>query len=223
LLRVKPWRVLAEATSPDGGRLVLSEHDGELVIRVDGEWLMSSRAHGSEEEMAAAGACTGDARVLVGGLGCGYTLRATLDRLGPRGQVTVAEISPAIVEWNRAELGPLAGHPLRDPRVSLAVADVATVVRGAASGFDAILLDVDNGPQALTARSNEALYQPRGLLAFRSALRPGGRLVVWSAGPDTGFTRRLRAAGLTVEERPVRARGPARGARHLLFVAQRPL
>jgi spermidine synthase len=220
---VKPWRKLAEATAPDGGRLVLSEHDGELAILVDREFLMSSRTHGSEEEMAAAGHCTGDGQVLVGGLGFGYTLRATLDRLGPQGRVTVAEISQAIVDWNRAEVGPLAGHPLRDPRVSLEVADVAAVVRRAEARFDAILLDVDNGPRALTARSNQDLYQPAGLLAFRRALRPGGRLVVWSAGHDAAFTRRLRAAGLTAEERSVRARGVERGARHLLFVAQRPL
>jgi spermidine synthase len=220
---VKPWKVLAEATAPDGGRLVLSEHDGELVIRVGNEFLMTNRTHGSEEEMAAAGECAGDARVLIGGLGFGYTLRATLDRLGPRGRVTVAEIAQAIVDWNRTQLGPLAGHPLRDPRVSLEVADVAAVVRRAEASFDAILLDVDNGPQALTARSNDALYREAGLLAFRRALRPGGRLVVWSAGPAPAFTRRLRAAGLAAEERTVRARGVARGPRHLLFVAQRPL
>jgi spermidine synthase len=215
--------VLADGPAPDGGRLVLSEHDGEMVITVDGKGLMSSRTHGSEEEMAAAGECTGDQRVLVGGLGCGYTLRATLERLGPRGRVTVAELSQVIVDWNRADLGPLAGHPLRDPRVSLQVADVAAVVRRAQAPFDAILLDVDNGPEALTARSNEGLYRAAGLEAFRRALRPGGRLVVWSAGPAPAFTRRLRAAGLIVDERPVRARGVQRGPRHLLFVAQRPL
>ncbi|HEX8697402.1 MAG TPA: hypothetical protein VF815_01065 [Myxococcaceae bacterium] len=220
---MKPWEVLARAPAPDGGEFVLHHRDGEFVIRVHGQELMSSRVHGSEEEMARLG-CEGlrstpGARVLVGGLGLGYTLRATLDALGPQAQAVVAELAPAIVEWNRGPLAPLAGRPLEDPRVQVEVADVRKVMRNAGP-WHAILLDVDNGPAALTRASNASLYDSAGLSAAHAALVPGGRLVVWSAGPDARFTSRLAKAGFTAETHAVSA-GKGRGTRHTLFVARR--
>ena len=220
---MKPWEVLARAPAPDGGEFVLHHRDGEFVIRVRGQELMSSRVHGSEEEMARlASAALGDIaapRVLIGGLGLGYTLRATLDALGAGAQVVVAELAEAIVTWNRGPLAHLAGRPLEDPRVRVEIADVRHVMRGGAP-WHAILLDVDNGPAALTRASNASLYDSPGLAAAHAALAPGGVLVVWSAGPDDRFTTRLSQAGFLAETHPVRA-GKGRGTRHTLFVARR--
>ena len=220
---MKPWEVLARAPAPEGAEFVLHHRDGEFVIRVHGQELMSSRVHGSEEAMAKLG-CeplrhTPRARVLVGGLGLGYTLRATLDCLGADAHVTVAELAAAIVEWNRGPLAPLAGRPLEDPRVRVEVADVRRVMRSA-EPWHAILLDVDNGPTALTRSSNSSLYDSAGLATAQAALVPGGALVVWSAGPDERFTQRLVQAGFAVETHSVRA-GKGRGTRHTLFVARR--
>jgi spermidine synthase len=230
---VKAWEILSEAAAPDGGRLQLARRDQELVIRVNGQLLMSSRTHGSEEAMAAAGITSPHARVLVGGLGCGYTVRAALQLLDDEGQVVVAEIAQAVIDWNRGgPLAPLAGNPLGDPRVTVQRADVRALLgppRAGAAPFDAILLDVDNGPEALSARGNQALYQPEGLGRAWAALRPGGTLVVWSAGPHAGFTNRLRGVGFSVEVRAVPIRGagvggtPSKaGGKHTLFVATRP-
>jgi spermidine synthase len=220
---MKPWEILARAPAPDGGEFVLHHRDGEFVIRVRGQELMSSRVHGSEEEMArlASAALGGIAnpRVLIGGLGLGYTLRATLDALGAGAQVAVAELAEAIVEWNRGPLAPLAGRPLEDPRARVEISDVRHVMRGGAP-WHAILLDVDNGPAALTRASNASLYDSPGLAAVHAALVPGGVLVVWSAGPDDRFTARLAQAGFLAETHPVRA-GKGRGTRHTLFVARR--
>jgi spermidine synthase len=220
---MKPWEVVARAPAPDGGEFVLHHRDGEFVIRVHGQELMSSRVHGSEEAMARLG-CAGlshvpGARVLVGGLGLGYTLRATLDGLGAKAEVVVAELAEAIVEWNRGPLAPLAGRPLEDARVKVEVADVRRVMRSAAP-WHAILLDVDNGPAALTRSSNASLYDKQGLTAAHAALVPRGALVVWSAGPDERFSTRLGQAGFDVETHSVVA-GKGRGTRHTLFVARR--
>ncbi len=220
---MKPWEVLGRAPGPEGGEFVLHHRDGEFVIRVHGQELMSSRVHGSEEAMARLG-CEGlrstpGVRVLVGGLGLGYTLRATLEALGPGASVVVAELAAAIVEWNRGPLAPLAGRPLEDPRVQVEVADVRKVMRGGGP-WHAILLDVDNGPAALTRASNASLYDSSGLATAHEALVPGGRLVVWSAGPDERFTTRLAKAGFKVETHAVSA-GRGRGTRHTLFVARR--
>jgi spermidine synthase len=225
---VKPWRIVSRSTAPDGGPLLLSERDGEFVIRIGGSWLMSSRSHGSERAMAEAGiessarARGRTLQVLIGGLGCGYTLRAALDRAGPTARVTTAEISQAVIDWNRGPLGHLADHPLDDPRVCVERTDVAALIRRARGSYDVVLLDVDNGPQALSRTTNQWLYLPAGLQAVHRALRPTGKLVVWSAGPDARFAQRLRAAGFGVEERESLAReGTTRGARHTLFVASR--
>jgi spermidine synthase len=220
---VIPWETLGRERAPDGGELVLYRRGGEFVIRVDGRELMSSRAHGSEEEMATR-ACTGlaaGARVLVGGLGLGYTLRAALDALPAAADVVVAEVVPAVVEWNRGPLAPLAGRPLDDARVRVHAGDVAQAMRGG-TRFDAILLDVDNGPVALTRKANHVLYSPTGLMTARAALRPRGQLAVWSAHRDDRFVTRLRKAGFSVEVADVPARGRAGGPLHTLFLAKMP-
>jgi spermidine synthase len=221
-----PRVVLGESMTPDGAPLTLTREGVSLVVRVAGVPLMSSRVHGSEEAMAEVG-CAGLAeragvRVLVGGLGLGYTLRAVLDALAADAEVLVAELLPVLVQWNRGPLGPLANHPLGDPRTRLFEGDVGTPIRNPASGFDAILLDVDNGPEAFTVASNAALYGRAGLARLSAALRPGGRLVVWSAIESPAFQRALRSAGFREEVHAVRARGAVRkGARHWLFIAQR--
>jgi spermidine synthase len=158
--------------------------------------------------------------VLVGGLGMGFTLRATLDLLPPDATVVVAELVPAVAEWNRGPLGPLARHPLADPRVRLELCDVADLLRANPGAFDAVLLDVDNGPKAFTARGNAGLYDDRGVAAARAALRPEGTLAVWSAWDDRHFEHRLRHGGFTVEVERVRGRGKQGGPRHTLFLAE---
>ncbi len=200
---MKPWKVVGSS-----GEQVLQERDGEYVIRSGGHVLMSSRVHGSEEAMASAG-CNGapNGHVLVGGLGLGYTLRAVLDLLSPKGRVTVAEISPAIVEWNRGPLAELAGRPLEDPRVKVETRDVRGLLAQSGGAFDAILLDVDNGPAALARKGNAALYVAEGISAARAALKPRGVLVVWSAGPDSRYLGRLEQGGFEVQVRQVAGRG----------------
>ncbi len=194
----------------------------EFVILADGAVLMSSRTHGSEEELATL-ACQ-RARtlerpcILLGGLGMGFTLRATLDLLSPDATVVVAELLPAAVEWNRGLLGPLAGNPLRDKRVRVEITDVGGTLRSHEGQFDAVLLDVDNGPAAFTASSNAALYDEQGIAAARAALRSEGVLAVWAAREDRKFEQHLRAGGFEVQVRRVRGRLKNRGARHTVFV-----
>ena len=218
---MKPWETLGQARTPDGATMTLTRSGSEHVIRVDGQNLMSSRMHGSEDALAAL-AC-GRARllpqpaVLVGGLGVGFTLRATLDLLPPGASVLVVELLAAVVVWNRSILGELAGHPLGDARVSVEVADVGDVMRASAGRFDAILLDVDNGPSAFTSWSNDSLYDTPGLALARAALRPGGALAVWSAKDDRRFQQRLREAGFSVEITRVRGH-MNKGPRHVIFL-----
>ncbi len=222
---MKPWILLGESHTPDGTRLTLMLRDREHVIFADGKLLMSSRMHGSEEALAtlACAHVTSAAapRVLVGGLGLGFTLRATLDVLPPRATVVVAELVPAVVEWNRGPLGPLANHPLDDPRVEVAVGDVAGVIKGRRAGFDAILLDVDNGPDAFTSSLNAGLYANDGVVQAHAALTPHGVLAVWSAWEDRKFEQRLRWAGFTVTMHRVRARLKQGGPRHTIFLGTR--
>lgn len=179
---------------------------------------MSSRRHASEDELAVA-ACAGlgpGARVLIGGLGMGFSARAALDVLPADAELVVAELSPAVVAWNEGVLGALAGHPLRDPRARVQVGDVGALIRAGARAYDAIALDVDNSPHALTRPGNRALYGDAGLRAARAALRPGGRLAVWSDARYPEFERRLRAVGFQVEARAVRARGQA----HIIYMGR---
>jgi spermidine synthase len=221
---VRPWQLLGEARTPDGRVMALTRRGGEYVIHADGKSLMSSRMHGSEEALAAF-ACRGLTGreapcVLVGGLGMGFTLRAALDLLPSGARVVVAELVPEVVAWNRGPLGPLAGHPLADRRVRVEECDVAAVLRASRAAFDAVLLDVDNGPRALAAQGNAALYDDRGLAAARAALAPRGTLAVWSAWDDRKFEHRLRHAGFEVEVERVRGRLRAGGPRHTLFLAR---
>lgn len=221
---MKPTEILGKARTPDGAMMTLSRCGDDHVIRVDGRNLMSSRMHGSEDALAVE-ACTRARalprpRVLVGGLGMGFTLRATLDLLPPDATVVVVELLPAVVVWNRSLLGGLAGHPLADPRVEVVVADVGATLRDGGGDFDAIMLDVDNGPSALTASENDGLYEQRGLVTARAALKPGGVLAVWSANDDRRFRQRLRAAGFTVEVRTVRGH-LNKGPRHTIFLGHR--
>ena len=220
--------LLDTAPIPGGGELKLYRQGDDFSIRVSGiragggNELMNSRLHGSEDRLAEL-ACVPVAgrpvpRVLVGGLGMGYTLAAALRHLGATAEVVVAELVPGVVDWNRGPLGACAGHPLDDPRTQVHVGDVGDLIRATRAGFDAILLDVDNGPEGLVHRSNDWLYSPEGLQAAKAALRPGGILAVWSAGPDPRFTLRLRKCGYDVQEVNVRAHGN-KGARHLVWVA----
>lgn len=223
---MKPWETLAHTRTPDGTDMRLTRRDTEYVILANGRNLMSSRMHGSEEAMATLACRRARALerpcVLIGGLGMGFTLRATLDLLPPAATVIVAELLPAVVEWNRGPLGPLAGHPLDDPRVQVEVGDVAETMRANPQRFDAVMLDVDNGPDAFAATGNAALYGDRGILTARAALAESGVLAVWSASEDRLFARRLRRAALTVEVARVRARLKQGGPRHVIFLASIP-
>jgi spermidine synthase len=220
---MKPQTTIDSATTPDGKEIVLYERDGVFTIRVNGMELMSSRAHGSEEAMASltmAEIRAASPRVLVGGLGMGYTTRRVLDHLSPRGLVTVAELLPEVVRWNREHLGHLAGSPLEDPRVELVEDDVARVMSARPGTFDAVMLDVDNGPAALTDVRNDRLYRAEGLAVARRCLRPRGVLAVWSASPDRRFERTLSAAGFNVRVETVCARSGAKGPKHTIFIAR---
>jgi len=223
---VTPETVVDRARAPDGGMLVLHRRGDEFTIRVDGKELMSSRTHHSEEELARqAVRRIGERaapRLLVGGLGLGYTTRAALDALPPRAQVVVAELVPAVVAWNRGPLAHLARRPLDDPRVRIETIDVGRLLSTTTVRFDGVLLDVDNGPQGLTRRANQLLYTDSGLALARRALRPGGLLAVWSASPDPPFERRLRKAGFEVETVAESARGSAGGRVHTLFFGRIP-
>jgi spermidine synthase len=221
---VKPWELLGETATPDGETLTLMRQDREFVILANGKPLMSSRMHGSEEALASFGcahlARASDPRVLVGGLGMGFTLAATLSDLPESAAVVVAELVPGVVEWNRGALGEFAGRPLEDRRVEVVVGDVRDTLAAGVARFDAVLLDVDNGPDAFTSARNAALYGDRGLAVIRAALRPGGVLAVWSAWEDRKFEQRLRAGGFDVEVRRVRARLKKGGPWHTIFLGR---
>lgn len=221
-----PWEFLDSAPVPGSkGELRLCKRGAEFSIKLDRSELMNSRMHGSEEALAEL-ACARIAgrrrpRVLIGGLGMGYTSAAALQRLGTDGRVVVAELVPAVVKWNRGPLADLAGRPLEDERVTVREVDVAKILKAEQQAFDAILLDVDNGPQGLTRKGNDWLYSRPGLNAAFAALRPGGVLAVWSAAPDRVFAGRLREAGFEVDEVRVRSRGPRKGTRHTIWLAGR--
>lgn len=220
---MKPTEVLAETRAPDGTLISLTKQDREFSILAGGKPLMSSRMHGSEQALATFGCRHVPAvspRVLVGGLGMGFTLRATLDLLPPSASVVIAELIPAVIDWNRGPLGPLADHPLRDPRVEIALGDVTQTIDAATGLYHAILLDVDNGPDAFTATGNAALYNDRGLASARAALWPGGTLAVWSAWEDRKFEQRLKYAGFAVSVERVRARLKGGGPRHTIFIGR---
>ncbi len=220
------WTLIDTARVPGSAEdLRLLQRGSEYAINLGPGLLMGSRTRGSEQALAELG-CAGLAgrngcRILIGGLGMGFTLRAALDRLGPTAAIVVAELVPAVVSWNRGPLAELSGRSLDDPRVSVRESDVGALIRSARSIYDAILLDVDNGPEGLTRQSNDGLYSARGLQAAWTALRPGGVLTVWSAAPDPAFTQRLARIGFLVDPVSVRAHGK-RGSRHVIWVAKRP-
>jgi len=223
-----PWETLDRAKAPGGTELSLHRRGEEYVIRVAGQDLMGSRQHGSEESLARLG-CAGltgqrGARVLIGGLGMGFTARAALDVLAPDASLEVAELVPAVITWNRGPLAHLAGAPLEDPRVTVHAGDVVDVIGRARSRYHAILLDVDNGPDALTSPTNARLYGAAGLARALAALAPRGTLGVWSAADDPRFTARLGRAGFGVRVEKVLARHNAQkpgGKRHVLWIASK--
>lgn len=221
-----PWRLIDTATVPGSGEtLHLYRRGEEFSIRGDGFELMNSRIHGSEDALAEL-ACKRVAghprlRILIGGLGMGYTLAAALKRLGADSRVVVAELVPAVVKWNHGPLSHLAGNPLSDDRVSVREIDIALTMKSAKEGYDAIILDVDNGPDGLTRKENDWIYGKGGLTSAFTALRFEGVLAVWSAAPERSFTARLRWVGFEVEEVRVPARGRRGGGRHTIWLATR--
>ena len=222
---MKPWELLGATSAPDGTSIRLMRRDDEYEISANGRPLMSSRLYGSEQALATLG-CAEARRlmrpsVLVGGLGMGFTLRAVLDALPAVAVVTVVELMPAVIQWNRERLAALAGYPLLDPRVRIEVADVGFTMRANGGRFDAIVLDVDNGPAAFTVDENARLYDDSGVAAAYAALRPEGTLAIWSAWEDTQFERRLRFNGFAVEVVRVRARLKKGGPRHTIFLARK--
>jgi spermidine synthase len=222
-----PRKLLDSARTPDNsGQLRLHQRGHDFFISFDGKELMNSRMHGSEELLAEL-ACRpiagrAKARVLIGGLGLGYTLAAALAILQQDAAAIVAELVPAVVRWNRTVLGHLAGYPLNDKRVVVQEHDVCVLLKNEQAGYDAVMLDVDNSPDSMTQKSNDWLYSRAGLPVVYMALRPRGVLTIWSAGPDSGFSKRLRDAGFAVQEKNVGARGSGKGGRHVIWVATRP-
>lgn len=221
---MKPTETLARETTPEGDELVLARRDGVYYLRVDGKELMTSRVHGSEEALSSlALKALGKRqapRVLVGGLGFGYTLRAALDHLPPDASVVVGEIFPSLLKWNRDVLGDLAGRPLDDRRVEVVLGDVRDLLDGRWR-FDAVLLDVDNGAEALTLRSNAGLYTPAGLERLGRSLTAGGVAAFWASFPAPAFEQRLRRAGFEAWTERVPDRAGGKRKNHVIFLARR--
>jgi spermidine synthase len=221
---MKPRELLATAQIPGGEELRLYKRDTDFIIALGANELMSSRMSGSEEALAL---MTCDRlqnaeapHLLIGGYGMGFTLRAAQARLGPQARFTVVELLPEIIAWARGPMADLTAGCLEDPRVALVERDVVRVIRGANREYDAILLDVDNGPDGLTRPDNDELYSTRGLMVAKAALKPGGVLAIWSAAQDERFARRLKHTGFQVEEVMVRAGRNGKGARHVIWFAR---
>lgn len=220
---MKKWTAVDRALTPDGRTISLHEHDGSYAIRVDGAELMSTRQHASEEKIAEL-ACAHlngkrGARVLIGGLGFGFTLKAVLQSVASDATVVVAEILAAVIVWNRDPLFSLAADVMADPKVEVLQQDVGEAISADPGGFDSIILDVDNGPAALSTGGNARLYDDAGLQRARLALRPGGCLAFWSAAPDPAFEKRMTWAGFTVDVVACRSRRNS-GGRHTLFLGR---
>jgi spermidine synthase len=224
---MKPNITLAETKTPNGARMTLVEHDGSFCIRVNGQQLMHSAVTTSEVELGSlgcerAGGKKSAARVLIGGLGLGFTLKSVLENVGPNAVVHVAELFPEIVAWNRTHLLPLNGGLLSDPRVTVFEEDVRTVIRRAARApYDAILLDIDNGTTAMVSDANNALYSSAGIKQIVDSLKPGGRAAVWSASPDAPLADRLHQAGLKVQPVASRVHATARRSAYMIYVADK--
>jgi spermidine synthase len=221
-----PWILVDTARVPGADvELRLKRRGDEFSMMLGQNELMNSRLSGSEEALATLTCRRIEAvkapYLLIGGLGMGFTLRAALAVLGTQARIVVAELVPAVIAWARGPMAKLFGDSLDDPRASILSADVVDVIRSHASAFDAILLDVDNGPEGLIRKANDALYDPRGLKTIRRALRPGGVLAVWSSGPNPLFSKRLGDAGFDVNEVALRATAKRSGARHVIWFATR--
>jgi spermidine synthase len=221
-----PWEKIDTARVPGtDGELRLMRRGAEFSIKLGTNELMNSRLSGSEAALASLACKKIEAiktpHLLIGGLGMGFTLRAALAALDADARITVAELVPAVIGWARGPMAAIFGDSLDDPRVSVREIDVAEMIKSRPQKFDAILLDVDNGPQGLTRQANDALYGPAGLKAAYAALRPRGVLAIWSSGPNPPFARRLREAGFAVNEVAVRATGRGGGARHVIWIASR--
>jgi spermidine synthase len=199
---MKPIVKLATARTPDGGEMVLYHHDRDFSIRVNGSELMQSRQHESELELARLGCAhlvdRKEPCILIGGLGMGYTVRQALDMVGPRARVVVAELLNAVVDWNRRFLGELNGRPIEDGRVDLRTTDVVPLIARSSNKFDAILLDIDNGPDAMTDSGNSSLYDQEGIESCREALRGRGCLAIWSTAQSRKFEKLLKRCGFHV-------------------------
>jgi len=223
---VKPLEWLASARAPDGEELKLVRRGDDFMIVLDRNELMNSRMSGSEEALATMACERLQGRAaphfLIGGYGMGFTLRAALEALGPRARITVAELVPEIIAWARGPMADLANGCLDDPRVHVVLDDVADLIDRGRGAYDAILLDVDNGPDGLVREGNDRLYTRAGLAAAKAALGPGGVLAVWSAEPDKAFASRLHKAGFAVDEVTVRARSNGKGPRHTIWFAAAP-
>ena len=220
---MKPWNTVGEALSPDGTRLELVEHDGEYIIRADDLPLMSTRMHFSEIELArlVCNKLRSGAKVMVGGLGLGYTLRAALDLLPKDGKAVQVELVPEVIEWNKGPLASYAGNPLDDKRSALVQGDVAKAIRGARNEYDSIMLDVDNGPSPLVSERNAWLYTDHGLQAIRGALKNGGRIAIWSADDEPRFISRMKRNGFRAEKHLIQAHKGKGGIRHVIFTGRK--
>jgi spermidine synthase len=218
-----PRELIGTADVPGGEPLRLFRRGDDFMILLDRNELMNSRMSGSEQALATMTcerlAGRNAPQLLIGGYGMGFTLRAALAALGADARITLAELVPGIIDWARGPMAGVAAGCLDDPRVRVVDGDVAGVIDATRAGYDAILLDVDNGPDGLTRASNDRLYSARGLAAAKAALTPGGILAIWSAAPDARFARRLGDAGLAVEEVAVRARSNGKGPRHVIWFA----
>jgi spermidine synthase len=220
---MKPRMLIATAQIPGGDELRLFQRGDDFMIVLDRNELMNSRMSGSEEALAVM-TCerlrnNASPHILIGGYGMGFTLRAALAMLGPRARITVAELVPEIIDWARDPMHELAAGCLDDPRVDVVLDDVATLIAAGTNRYDAILLDVDNGPDGLSRVANDKIYMMAGLARAKAALTPGGILAIWSAAPDAPFSRRLKDSGFVVEEVVVRARSNGKGPRHVIWFA----
>ena len=225
---MKPNHTLAETKTPNGARMTLVEHDGDYCIRVNGQQLMHSAVTTSEIQLGTTG-CERHAgikvgvRVLIGGLGLGFTLKSVLQKIGRHDTVEVAELFPEIVAWNRTFLAGLNGKLLADPRVKVLEEDVKVVLRRAAKApYDVVILDIDNGTTAMVKDENHELYQQRGMDVIALALKPGGRAAVWSACPDPAIEKRLKKAGFAVQAVPAKLYATAKRSAYMIYLADKP-
>ena len=220
---MKPWKVVERVLAPEGTEMTLVERDGEWVVRYDNKVLMSTRQHASEEALAtfAFREIEAPKSVLVGGMGLGYTARAALDHLPRDGKLVIAEYTPELIDWNRRHVGAFARRPLDDRRTKVHLGDAVALIYSSTALYDAILLDIDNGPAAMVHTANQRLYGARGIAACHAALRPGGVLAVWSSDPDPPYLKRLERGGFEASSKNIAARGKAGGVRHVVFIGVR--